>query len=563
MIIHIKFRLKHKSLTYWWKINVKPVQNPILHFHTGQEKKCAELIPVLCLSHAGGQATKQQPASADRRVSTALWSSHRHPQLAQLLLQHNPAKMISVINQANVKVEKATTSTERKNLWEIFQSTNTKERCAHGLGRWENTTLNLLVSAQITRRLSNCPKIINFDCDLQCAHESYAGENAGATCHKLALSYCHPSPKKTITASRLTSKAIVRHTSLGKRDETLCHYVRRLSLLGGPLGSSLGGRSLGGPRGGLSSSLGMSSLGVARGTSRHDRSSPPPRLSLQLSPPCRSSLSLGGPRSSRGGPRQSSERSRGGRSRQLSPPRRSSLLKPRSSSLLGPLSSSRLMGPLSSRLKGTRSSSRLRGTRSSSRLRGTRSSSRRRGPLSSSRRMGPRSSLGGPRRQLSKPSLAGARSRQLSPPLLSSGMRSSRTLSSLGGPLSRQLSGPRSSRGGARSGPRSSRGALRSRQSLSSRLSPTSSLKNTTAWWFSCSNIFLFYFFEPVLVHFHFVTVRNSVQGRKLSERACLSRFKKDSIIVSDLPFSFASVCIKGLVLFRMQWTGWLTQIID
>ena len=38
MIMHIKFRLKRKSLTYWWKINVKPVQNPILHFHTGQEK---------------------------------------------------------------------------------------------------------------------------------------------------------------------------------------------------------------------------------------------------------------------------------------------------------------------------------------------------------------------------------------------------------------------------------------------------------------------------------------------------------------------------------------------
>lgn len=38
MIIHIKFQLKHKSLTYWWKINVKPVQNPILHFHIGQEK---------------------------------------------------------------------------------------------------------------------------------------------------------------------------------------------------------------------------------------------------------------------------------------------------------------------------------------------------------------------------------------------------------------------------------------------------------------------------------------------------------------------------------------------
>ena len=513
-------------------------------------KKCAELIPILCLSLAGGQATKQQLASADRRVSTALWSSHRHPQLAQLLLQHNQAKMISGINQSNVKAEQATTSNRKKNLWEIFQSTHTKERCTHGLGRWENTTLNLLDSAQIMRRLSKCPFLKKkFDCDLQRTHKSYAGENAGAMCHKLALSYCHPSPKRTITASRLTSKAIVRHMSLGKRDKTLCHYVRRLSLLGGPLSSSLGGRSLGGPRGGLSSSLGMSSLGVARGTSRHDRSSPPPRLSLQLSPPGRSSLSLGGPRSSRGGPRQSSERSRGGRSRQLSPPRRSSLLKPRSSSLLGPLSSSRLMGPLSSRLKGPRSSSRLRGPRSSSRLRGT---------LSSSRRMGARSSLGGPRRQLSKPSLAGARSRQLSPPLLSSGMRSS-----LGGPLSRQLSGPRSSRGGARSGPRSSRGALRSRQSLSSCLSPTSSLKNTTAWWFSCWNIFLFYFFEPVLVHFCFVTIRNSVQGRKLSERACLSRLKKDSIIVSDLPFSFASVCIKGLVLFRMQWTGWLTQITD
>jgi len=72
-------------------------------------KKCAELIPVLRLSHAGGQATKQQLARADRRVSTALWSSHRPPQLAQLLLQHNQAKMISVINQSNVKVEKATT----------------------------------------------------------------------------------------------------------------------------------------------------------------------------------------------------------------------------------------------------------------------------------------------------------------------------------------------------------------------------------------------------------------------------------------------------------------------
>ena len=122
-------------------------------------KKCAESIPVLCLSLAGGQVTKQQLASADRGVSTALWSSHRHPQLAHLLLQHNQAKIISVINQSNVKAEHATTSNRKENLWEIFQSMHSKKRCTHGLGRWENTTLNVHVSAQITRRLSKCPKI--------------------------------------------------------------------------------------------------------------------------------------------------------------------------------------------------------------------------------------------------------------------------------------------------------------------------------------------------------------------------------------------------------------------